>query len=60
MWGGLSSFNNAKLPAQHGASIALKQEKALTKEAKKSQKEMEKATALGKQTGKNKLEDLNK
>jgi len=34
--------------------------KALSKEAIKAQKEMEKAKALGQQTGKNKLEDLNK
>jgi hypothetical protein len=49
------------LGQQAGAKYKTKiEEKALTKEAKKSQKEMEKATALGKQTGKNKLEDLNK
>jgi hypothetical protein len=34
--------------------------KALTKEAIKAQKEMEKAKALGKQSGQNKLNDLNK
>ena len=34
--------------------------KALTKEAIKAQKEMEKAKALGQQTGKNKIQDLGK
>ncbi len=34
--------------------------KALQKEAKKSQKEMERAKAIGQQTGQNKLTDLNK
>jgi hypothetical protein len=49
------------LGQQAGAKYKAKiEEKALTKEAKKSQKDIEKATALGKQTGKNKLEDLNK
>jgi len=32
----------------------------LTKAAKKAQKEMEKAKALGKQTGENKVKDLGK
>ena len=35
-------------------------EKALTKQAIKAQKEIEKATALGKQSGQNKLNDLNR
>ena len=49
------------LGQQAGAKYKAKiEEKALTKEAKKSQKEMEKAKALGAQTGQNKLEDLNK
>jgi hypothetical protein len=49
------------LGQQAGAKYKAKiEEKALTKEAKKSQKDIEKATALGKQTGKNKLEDLGK
>jgi hypothetical protein len=34
--------------------------KALSKEALKAQKEMQKAAALGKQTGSNKLQDLGK
>jgi hypothetical protein len=47
------------LGQQAGAKYKAKiEEKALTKEAKKSQKDIEKATALGKQTGKNKIQDL--
>jgi hypothetical protein len=33
---------------------------ALTKAAQKAKKEIEKSTALGKQSGQNKLNDLNK
>jgi len=49
------------LGQQAGAKYAARMEQqALTKAAKKAQKEMEKATALGKQTGENKVKDLGK
>lgn len=49
------------LGQQAGAKYAAKMEQtALTKAAQKAKKEIEKSTALGKQSGQNKLNDLNK
>ena len=49
------------LGQQAGAKYAARMEQqALTKAAKKAQMEMEKAKALGQQTGKNKIQDLGK
>jgi hypothetical protein len=46
---------------QAGAKYASKlEQRALEKAAKKAKQEMEKASALGKQSGQNKLTDLNK
>ena len=54
---GIGGYLGQQVGAKYAAKI---EQKALTKAAQKAEQEMEKAKALGKQTGQNNLNDLNK